>query len=354
MIIFPENSDISRLNRVKFGIDPTFPRLHLGHFIPLRFVKKLQDQGKHITLVLGTFTAQMGDPSGRDATRPILTAEEVIKNSEIILNQVGKILSPNFEIFRNHEFHGSMTTPELLGHLSKFTLSHMVSRNAFEKRVQENQSIGLHELIVPILQGLDSVALKTELEIGGQDQLFNFQIARKLQELNGQKPQVSLMLPIINGTDGRKMSKSLGNCIFLDESSNDIFGKIMSISDEVMDQWIPILTDVKDISEHPMIRKFMLAFSVVEQLKGSQEAEEAKKFFEETVCKKEMPVDMPEFNTDTIINIISLFKSCSKSAARRLLVEGGIKVNGQKQIEDSIASSGDLIQIGKRGFVKVK
>ena len=355
MIIFPENSNIDSCNRVKFGIDPTFPRLHLGHFIPLRMVKKLQDQGKHITLVLGTFTAQMGDPSGRDSTRPILSAEEVIKNSEIILNQVNKILTPGFDIFRNHEFHGAMTTPELLSHLSQFTLAHMTSRNAFEKRIKDNCSIGLHELIVPILQGLDSFVLKSDLEIGGQDQLFNFQIARKIQESNKQKPQVCLMFPIINGTDGRKMSKSLGNCIFLDESPEDIFGKIMSISDETMEEWIPIITDLTELNlpAHPMHRKRNLAVDVVRQLCGLEEADKAAQNFFKKIQKKELPEIIPELVVNSILDAIISVRKCSKTEARRLINSGGIKINGQKFV-DQIVNSGDLIQIGKRDFVKAK
>ena len=355
--VFPENADIKPPQRVKFGIDPTFPRLHLGHFIPLRLVKKLQDQGHHITLVLGSFTAQMGDPSGRDTTRPILSAEEVSDNAKSILKQVQSILAPGFDVFWNHIIHNELQTPVLLRHLSKFTLSHMLSRNGFEERMNKNNPISMHELIVPILQGLDSVALRSEIEIGGQDQLFNFQIARKLQEDNGQKPQSCLMLPIINGTDGRKMSKSLGNCIFLDESSNDIFGKIMSISDDVMHQWIPLLTDsdIGALPMHPMACKKILAWSIVEQLRGEDEASAAQDFFEQTVQKKETPDNIQEAVVKTIFEAIIAVRNCSKTEARRLLDGGGVKLDGVQIKEPTTpVFPGSVVQVGKRDHLRVK
>ena len=220
--IFPEGSNIKRLNKVKFGIDPTFPSLHLGHLVPLRIAKQLQEQGKHITIVLGTFTAQMGDPSGKDETRPILSKNDVNRNAEKILLHVKQVLTPGFKVFRNGDIFNEMTVPKLMKIVSDFSVQQMTKRDAFSKRLDNNVPIGIHELIVPILQGTDSVHLESQIEIGGTDQLFNFQVARRLQELNGQEPEICILAPIINGTDGRKMSKSLGNCIFFDDDPTDI------------------------------------------------------------------------------------------------------------------------------------
>ncbi|MHA2063634.1 MAG: tyrosine--tRNA ligase, partial [Candidatus Thorarchaeota archaeon] len=254
--------------RIKFGIDPTRERLHLGHFVPLRLLKQLQEQGHSIHLILGTFTAQMGDPSGKDKTRPILDEATVKANGEKILEQVERVLHPGFTVHRNHMFFENMNVPFFLTQLtSQFTVAHMMARDGFKKRGQSG--VAMHELLTPILQGWDSVMVNADVEIGGTDQLFNFQISRDLQAKQGQTPQVCLMTPIINGTDGRKMSKSLDNCIFLDDAPEEIFGKVMSISDEVMEEWIPLLADT-DLSsiEHPMKKKKMLAANIVRQLHG--------------------------------------------------------------------------------------
>ncbi|CAG7579679.1 MAG: tyrosyl-tRNA synthetase [uncultured marine phage] len=351
--IFPKNSDLTKLTRVKFGIDPTFPKLHLGHLVPLRIVKKMQDEGKEITIVLGTFTAQMGDPSGKDETRPILSKEDVENNANHILTQVESILSPGFSVFRNGDLFNVMTVPNLLQIASKFTTTRLLSRKAFRDRIEHGSPIGLHELIVPILQGTDSVHLKSEIEIGGSDQLFNFQIARELQEMDNQKPEACLMTPIINGTDGRKMSKSLNNCIFLDEDSKDIFGKCMSVSDDTMDEWIELLTDLTDLPENLMERKKLMSFDILRQLRGEDEATKALKGFEETIQKRKIPNDIPNVNLDTVTNCVSVIRSCSKTQARRLISGGAVTIDGTKIDDQFELSSGDIIKVGKRSFAKV-
>lgn len=355
MQIFPENSDISPSKRVKFGIDPTFPRLHLGHFIPLRFVKKLKEQGHKVTIVLGTFTAQLGDPSGRDTTRPILSEAEVLDNAESIKKQVVDLLG-QVTFFSNHNLHNSISLPNFLRNVvSKFTLQNIISRDAFAKRIENNHPIAMHELLVPLLQGLDSVHLNAEIEVGGQDQLFNFQIARELQVANQQKPQVCCMFPLINGTDGRKMSKSFGNCIFLDEPSNDIFGKVMSISDEVMAEWWPLLTDIENKFEHPMLAKKTLACDIVTQLKGILEATIALEFFEKTIQDKELPDEIPETETKSLLGVIKELRKCSNSDARRLVEGKGVKIDGiVTENINTILLTGQLVQVGKRDFVRVK
>lgn len=348
---FPENSDLSKLKRVKFGIDPTAPNLHLGHLVPLRIVRKMQEEGKHVTIVLGTFTAQMGDPSGKDKTRPILSKQEVEDNADFILDQLKDILLPNFKVFRNGDLFNIMNVPSLLEIVSKFTVNKVLSRNAFQERIKHNNSIGLHELIVPILQGQDSVHLKTEIEIGGSDQLFNFQIARELQIHNKTKPEVCVLSPIINGTDGRKMSKSLNNCIFFSDKAEDIFGKCMSISDETMEEWIPLLTDNKDFHiNEPFIRKKRLSFKIVNQIKGKDEAIKALDIFENLSQKSSVPDDIEEFKLDNIIDIVCLIRKCSRSEARRLFKSNAISVNNIKIAEDFELKIGDIIKAGKRNF----
>jgi tyrosyl-tRNA synthetase len=351
--IFPEDSSTEGLKRVKFGIDPTFNRLHLGHLVPLRIVKQFMEQDKEVTIVLGTFTAQMGDPSGKDKTRPILSKEEVEKNAQDILQQVNQILGKNnFKVFKNGDEFNRMTVPRLMSIVSDFTVQQMVRRDAFAKRMASDTPIGVHELIVPILQGTDSVILESEIEVGGTDQLFNFKIARRLQEINDQEPEVCVMAPIINGTDGQKMSKSLGNCIFLDDKPENIFGKCMSISDFTMKEWIPLLTD-HIIEENPMERKKKMAFDIVKQICGEENAKWAQEHFESTIQGGKIPDDILEIDKPTLIEAVIAIRSCSRSQARRLMNDGAVKINGVKTPFDCTLQSGQIVKVGKRSFGKI-
>jgi tyrosyl-tRNA synthetase len=353
VVVFPEGADVSPSKRVKFGIDPTFPRLHLGHFVPLRLLRQLHAQGHEITIVLGTFTAQLGDPSGRDTTRPILSPEEVMKNATSIFQQVDKILGFQFEVFWNHLLHEKTTVPTFLNIVSNFTLAHMTSRNAFADRIENGHSIGMHELLVPICQGLDSVHLRTEIEVGGQDQLFNFGIARRLQEIDEQKPQACMMLPIINGTDGRKMSKSLGNCIFLDEHPNDIFGKVMSIPDQVMMEWWPLLCESEPVDK-PIESKKILARSIVEQIHNTGVADAAVAHFEQVIQNKVLPEKLPIIEADTLLWSVCFLRKCSKTEARRLIEAGAVRVDDAKIVEDCFVKSGQIVKVGNRHFGRVQ
>lgn len=350
--IFPEGSSIEGLKRVKFGIDPTFPALHLGHLVPLRIVKQLQEQGCEVTIVLGTFTAQMGDPSGKDETRPILSKEDVESNAEAILSQVEMILNPGFKVFRNGDVFNEMEVPELMQIVSDFTVQQMTRRDAFAKRLQNGVAIGVHELIVPILQGTDSVRLESEIEIGGTDQLFNFQVARRLQEINGQKPEICLLAPIINGTDGRKMSKSLQNCIFLEDMPMDVFGKCMSVSDDTMNEWIPLLTD-ENKEAHPMERKKKMACDIIEQLFGAAMVPKVLAHFESTIQNKELPDDIEDIRADDLMDAVIKIRGCSRTQARRLLTDGAVKLDGVKATEDSPIAHGQIVKIGKRDFGRI-
>jgi tyrosyl-tRNA synthetase len=340
--------------RVKFGIDPTRDRLHLGHFVPLRLLRKLQDMGHEIHLILGTFTAQMGDPSGQDKTRPILSSDQVKENAEKILEQVQRILAPDFHVHRNHEFFQSMPITFFLEEIaSEFTVASVMARDGFKKR--GGDGVRVHEMLVPMCQAWDSVKVQADIEIGGTDQLFNFQMARRLQETFEQTPQVSLMTPVINGTDGRKMSKSFGNCIFLDDSPEEIFGKVMSISDEVMEEWLPLFHDlpVEWLPEHPMERKKILAGGIVRQVWGLKDAVTAKEHFEKKI-QLGIPDDIIEVNSNNILEIVIAARECSKTQARRLIRDGAVSFLGQKKIldEDFIVPNGIAIKIGKRCWAR--
>lgn len=352
---FPEDASLSGLTRVKFGIDPTRDRLHLGHMVPLRIARKLQEQEKHLTLVLGTFTAQMGDPSGQDTTRPILSRQQVEANAEKLLQQASKILLPGFEVFRNGDLFNSMTVPELMQLVSRFSVQFMTSRDSFRARLDRNQPIAIHEMLVPVLQGQDSVHLKAEIEIGGQDQLFNFSLARRMQQQQGQVPQVSLMTPIIRGTDGRKMSKSFGNCIFLDGTAGSMFGLCMSVSDVVMDEeFIPLLTDLQELPESPMERKKAMALDIVSQLHGEEGARRALATFEREIQKKEAPQEIPVVEAKDLVELVVKIRNCSNSVARRLIKDGGVRIDGVQQQDNCDLDPGVLVKIGKRDFARIQ
>jgi tyrosyl-tRNA synthetase len=347
---FPEGAQIKPGSRVKFGIDPTFNKLHLGHYVPLRLVKWFQKMGHPVTIVLGTFTAQLGDPSGRDKTRPMIPHDDCLKNADHIHHQLEKLLHPGWKLFNNATLHYNTSVAKFLKTVANFTLTHMTSRDSFQKRIEAGESIGMHELMVPICQGMDSVHLETEVEIGGQDQLFNFQITRRLQEIDGQPPQVCLMLPIIRGTDGRKMSKSYQNCIWLDEPAKHIFGKVMSIPDDVMEEWIPLFME-KDIDiksyTNPMDRKKLLAFSIVAELYDWQTAVQETEAFQKTVQNKEPPAEIPEIAGLTLIEVLTKLRKCSRSAARRLVEQGAVYLGDQKVTNETVAlHDNDIVKVG--------
>lgn len=357
MTCFPEKGLESlpqgRPLRIKFGIDPTRDRLHLGHFVPIRVVRSLQEQGHEVHLVLGTFTACMGDPSGQDKTRPFLSPEVVRANGERILERVQPLLLPGIHVHRNHEWFDAMSVPFLLMRLAgRFTVANLLSRDGFRQRVEEHKPIGLHELVVPLLQGWDSVELRADIEIGGTDQLFNFATTRELQVAEGQKPEVCLMTPVIAGTDGRKMSKSFDNCIFLDEVPEEIFGKVLSISDTVMEEWIPLLTDGISVT-HPMERKKALAFDIIRQVHGVKAAQSAQAHFEATVQRKEIGKVL--FHTrGTLLDIVSSVQAVSRTEARRLIQNGAVTMEGATFWNPHEFLSEGLFRIGKRTVVRIE
>ena len=344
--------------RIKFGIDPTRDRLHLGHFVPMRVARSMQDQGHELHLILGTLTAQLGDPSGQDTTRPILDEAVVKANAEKLLGQCQQVFRPGFVVHRNHEFVDAMSVPFFLMRLAgRITVKGMLSRNGFRSRMEADQAIGLHELLVPLLQGWDSVEVRADVEIGGTDQLFNFQVARQLQEAEGQTPELCVMTPVIRGTDGRKMSKSFDNAIWLDEAPEQMFGKVMSVSDEVMDEWIGLLTDLDPttLPAHPMERKVALARAIVTQLHGSDAADAADAHFTRTVRERVvLDTDCAEAPATDLLTLVVTVRGESRSRSRKLIQGGGVRVDGAKVLDHTMTPDvGSLIRVGKRKVVRV-
>lgn len=353
---FPENINpfLKENGVVKFGIDPTGPDLHLGHLLPLRIVKKLKDKGANVHIVLGTFTAQIGDATGRDAARPILSEAHTKGNAALIKLQIKRILGEDVKIHFNTDWFNDMTLPELMSIISKFSVQKLLNRDNFSNRIQNHIPIAMHELMGPILQGIDSFKLKADIEVGGSDQLFNFVITREVQEWLGQKPEVCILSPVINGLDGRKMSKSFDNCIFLEDEPEEIFGKVMSISDQTMREWLPIFIDNIDVEKHPMTQKKELAFQITTEIWNVEKAENAKSHFESLIQSKELPENMVEFEVGNLVEIVSKIVNGSKSEARRLLIANAVKVNGEKVGEEFLIKSGDILKVGKRNYAKIK
>jgi tyrosyl-tRNA synthetase len=355
--IVPDGAAIPTNGVVKIGFDPTGKDLHLGHLLVLKMVKKLKENGMSVSVILGTMTAQLGDPSGRDATRPMLSSSDTKSNAEAILSQLYRILGKDITIHYNHEWFEKMTLPEILQILSKYTVDYLMSRDAFQKRKEAGNTIGMHELIVPLLQGLDSVQLNAAVEVGGTDQLFNFLLSRDVQEKMGQKPEICLMSPIINGTDGRKMSKSFNNCIFINDTPKDVFGKAMSISDAVMYEWYPIFFETHE-KKHPMQMKKDLASKVTDEIWGEGTGEKEKQAFESQFQSKQLPTDIKDVKATDLVEFIVSLKKISKSEARRLVMAGAVNTVDGTGVTTKIGPDyqikpGDIIKVGKRDYGKV-
>ena len=323
--------------------------------MPLRLCRALQDAGHTLHLVLGTLTAQLGDPSGRDATRPILSAEEVQANAASLLALCQRVLRPGFVVHRNDTFVDGMDVPAFLVRLaSRVTVASMLARDGFRRRMEAGAPIALHELLVPLLQGWDSVQLRADVEIGGTDQLFNLQVARRLQAAEGQPPEVALMTPIIDGTDGRKMSKSLGNTVWLDEAPAEMFGQVMSVPDAVMDAWWPVLCDRADRPAHPMARKRALAHDIVRQLHGVEAADAAEAHFQRVVVERRLPGTVPEVDAADLVALAVQVRGGSRSAARRLIDGGGVRVDGEVITDpEHVPGPGSIVRLGRRAVVRV-
>ncbi len=353
--------------RIKFGIDPTGFDLTLGHAVVLKKLADFQKMGHQICFLFGNFTAKIGDPTGKDKTRKVLTDDEINKNSEKYLEQAGKILDiEKCEIFRNHDWLSKMTFDEILEVAGNFTVSQMMERDMFQQRVKDKREINLVEFFYPLMQGYDSVPMKADLELGGNDQLFNMLAARPIQKHFKVKPQNVLAMKILVGTDGKeKMSKSLGNYIALLDSPAEMFGKTMSLPDETMLDYFECLTDIdleeanKMVKDNPRDAKVFLAKTIIMWLHDEQAAEAAEQDFIQKFVKKENPDEMPSFKIDGEIGILDLIsKVCkfspSNSEARRIIKSGGVTFGGEKVTDPNlVVGKGGVLKVGKRKFGEI-
>ena len=380
--IIPENQLLDKLKRsydsntplrVKLGCDPSRPDLHVGHGVVLRKLRHFQDLGHQSILVIGDFTAMIGDPSGRNKTRPQLTLEETKVNAESYINQAGQILDlEKLEIVYNSDWLNKMDFSDVIKLSSHYTVARMLERDDFTKRYQSETPISIHEFMYPLAQGMDSVHLNADIELGGTDQKFNLLVGRDLQKEYDQEPQCVLTLPLLEGTDGQdKMSKSYGNDIGLTDSPQEMYGKTMSITDEMIVKYFRLAADasdevlakiesnLNDSSYNPRDAKRLLARSLVELYYDSDSALKAEDHFDEVIVNKSIPDDIPEFQIEHETSLVdAVFLSrvvASKSEVRRLVKQGAVSVDGKK-IDDASFSlrSGQVIKIGKRRFLKIK
>ena len=362
---------------IKAGFDPTAPDLHLGHTVLLNKLRHFQDLGHKVIFLIGDFTGQIGDPSGKNKTRPTLDKKELIKNAKTYEKQVFKILKKDLtEVRFNSEWCNELGAAGLISLASKYNVARMLERDDFNKRYNANQSIALHEFLYPLVQGYDSVALKADIECGGTDQKFNLLVGRELQRSYDQEPQVVLTVPILEGLDGtNKMSKSLSNFIAIDEQPDEMFGKIMSISDELMWRWFELLSFMpeneisilkKEVENgaNPRDIKFILAEELVDRFHEKGKGSNCKQKFLERFQKGAMPSDIKEVNIDIeneTILLTNLLKAVemttSTSEAMRLIKQGGVKIDSEKvsNIKLEIKKGSEAVyQVGKRKFLHIK
>ncbi|MBE3581214.1 MAG: tyrosine--tRNA ligase [Thermoanaerobacteraceae bacterium] len=362
--------------RVKLGLDPTAPDIHLGHTVVLHKLRQFQELGHHVIIIIGDFTGRIGDPTGKSETRRQLSEEEVLANAETYKEQIFKILDPaKTEIAFNSTWLKKLTFAEVIELAAKITVARMLERDDFAKRYREGRPISVHEFFYPLMQGYDSVALQADVELGGTDQKFNLLMGRHLQREYGQEPQVALMMPILVGLDGvQKMSKSLGNYIGINEPPAEMYGKVMSLPDELMLTYFELVTplsleEVEAVRRglavgelHPRDAKMYLAREIVKFYHGQEAAYEAEVEFRRVFQEKDMPSDMPEMVVaeDSVWLprlLVRAGLASSTSEARRLIVQGAVKVGGSRVTdpEAEIAiTPGMVLQAGKRKFVRLR
>nr|WP_158161248.1 tyrosine--tRNA ligase [Vibrio mimicus] len=375
--LIPEEELIAKLKenrplRIKLGADPTAPDIHLGHTVILNKLRTFQDLGHDVTFLIGDFTGMVGDPTGKNTTRPPLTREDVLRNAETYKQQVFKILDPaKTKIQFNSEWLSQLGAEGMIRLASNQTVARMLERDDFKKRYNNGQPIAIHEFMYPLLQGYDSVAMETDVELGGTDQKFNLLMGRELQKANGQKPQVVLMMPLLVGLDGeKKMSKSAHNYIGVSEAPSEMFGKIMSISDDLMWSYYELLSfrPLEEIAQfkvdvangtNPRDIKILLAKEIIARFHTEADADAAEQEFINRFQKGAMPEEMPEFEFDSGIAISNLLKDAclvaSTSDALRMIKQGAVKLDGEK-LEDAklVPACGTAVyQVGKRKFARV-
>ena len=360
--------------RFYLGLDPTGAKLHVGHSVPLRKLRAFQDAGHHIILVIGSFTAMIGDPTGRDQMRESLTRDQVKKNFETYKEQASKILDfSKIEVAYNHEWLEKLNFSEIVDLASNFTVQQMLERDMFDKRMKDGNPIGLHEFFYPLMVGYDSVVLDVDCELGGNDQYFNMLAGRTLQSAMGKREKFVLTTRLIEGTDGRKMSKTYNNCIYLQDEPREMYGKVMSIKDELIITYMECCTGIsmeevgkfeKELAggANPRDIKMRLAREIVTLYHSVEDATQAEEAFIKQFSKKEIPDDMPEVSLNKgSYNLVQIMHDAgmdpSKSQIRRNMQQGGVKVEGEKILdiafEVTVESQPIIIQMGKRRFLKI-
>ena len=363
--------------RIKAGFDPTAPDLHLGHTVLIHKLRQFQQLGHEVYFLIGDFTGMIGDPTGKSETRKALTREDVLKNAETYKEQVFKILDPEKTmVVFNSSWLNELGSGGLIALASKYTVARMLERDDFHKRFSNQQPISIHEFLYPLVQGYDSVALRSDVELGGTDQKFNLLVGRELQREWGQEPQCVLTMPLLEGLDGvNKMSKSLGNYIGINEPANEIFGKIMSISDDLMIRYYELLSDMSladfeklkaglaSGSAHPMEVKKALGRELVGRFHGSFAAKEAEESFVKRFRDNEIPEKMPELNYSLGDGALLLARAMTEAGltksngeGRRSIEQGGVKLNGEKvsNVNAELTVAGEyIVQIGRRRFVRI-
>lgn len=361
--------------RVKVGFDPTAPDIHLGHTVVLQKMRQFQDAGHEVICLIGDFTGMIGDPSGRSATRPPLTREEVLENAKTYQEQVKKILDPDkTRIAFNSQWMDNMVVADFIKLTSVQTVARMLERDDFKKRFQQQHPISIHEFLYPFIQGYDSVALEADIEMGGTDQVFNLLMGREVQKAYGQEPQVILTLPLLEGTDGiQKMSKSYNNYIGVDDDPSDMYGKVMSISDELMWKYYELLsslsipqieemkTTVREGALHPMNAKMRLSCEMVERFHGRDQAQAAQEGFVKVFQSRGLPEDMPEVTIRmerpwvcAVLKEAGLVGGTSE--ARRMISQGAVHIDEEKIVdgEHVLPRGSHVIKVGKRRFARVE
>src|SRR5208283_2473447 len=364
--------DSGKKLRLKEGFDPSSTDIHMGHMVGLRKLRQFQELGHQVVLIVGDWTAQIGDPSGASVTRPMLTAEKVKENAETYMKQFFRVVDrKKTEVRWQSEWFGNFSLADVIKLTSKFTVAQFLAREDFNNRFKAGKPIAITELLYPLLQAYDSVAVQSDVEFGGQDQKFNFLVGRELQTMMGQRPQQCFMTALLVGTDGvHKMSKSLGNYIGVDESPNEIYGKVMALADNTIIQYFELLTDVSDSelmdfkrqiagnTVNPMVLKKRLAVELVTQLHGRAEALKADDNFTNVFQKREMPEDIAEIEVaadEDIRDIITRANIAkSRSDAGRLLQQGAVSIDGVKITGGkTVYQDGNIIKVGKHNFIKL-
>ncbi len=364
-----------RMLRVKLGMDPTAPDIHLGHTVVLRKLRQFQDLGHKAVLIIGDYTARIGDPTGQNTTRPMLEPEQIEQNARTYFEQAGKILDTSeekCEIRYNSEWLADMKLADVIKLTASMTVARMLERDTFEIRYKAGDAIGIHEFLYPLMQGQDSVMIRSDVELGGTDQTFNNLVGRDLQRMNGQAPQIVITMPILVGLDGKeKMSKSKGNYIGVTDAPGDMFGKVMSIADEMMENYFTLLTDLpaEKITElldpgrtHPKQAKVTLGKMIVAQFHGTEAAEAAAAQFEKVFSQNQLPDDIAEVAVAARpISAAKLLLHCKLVAtggeAKRMIQQGGVRIDDEKIGDPNMEvdpRDGMVVQVGKRKFAKLR